>query len=307
MIMQKTPVIGLLGTGFALASMSLYRYVFYRNRSKLSERLLTPKTHSEEFYRQRQEAAAAMDALPHEKVHIRSLRGERLDGYYYPAAGSSGKKVCYFVHGYRGNHTSNAGPYVRYYLDQGIDVFSEDHVACGTSEGNWIGYDFFESEDCLQWIEFLREKCGEDVEIILHGFSLGGATVLKVSDHCPDNVKLIISDSGFASAKDVILPGIRPVQLCLDLINRAVAGYRLKDTDVRPNVASTLLPILFMHGTEDETVPLWQAEELYAICSSPDKHLFTVFGARHVEAEFVDPDGYYRILDDYIEKYLEND
>ena len=61
-----------------------------------------------------------------------------------------------------------------------------------------------------------------------------------------------------------------------------------------------------MHGTEDETVPLTQAEELYSICSSPDKHLFTVFGARHVEAEFVDPDGYYGILDEYIGKDLEN-
>ena len=89
-------------------------------------------------------------------------------------------------------------------------------------------------------------------------------------------------------------------------MNRVIAGYRLKDTDVRPHVASTLLPILFMHGTEDETVPLSQAEELYSICSSPDKHLFTVFGARHVEAEYIDPDGYYGILDEYIEKHLGN-
>lgn len=304
--MAKKPIITLAGTAFALLSAGLYRYVFYRTRSRLSEKLLTPSTHSEEFYQSRREASARMEELPHDNVHIRSSRGQRLDGWYYASSNGNGKKVCYMVHGYRGNHTSNAGPYVRYYLDQGIDVFSEDHVACGTSEGRFIGYDYFESADCLQWIEFLRSRCGEDVEIILHGFSLGGATVLKICDQCPDNVRLIISDSGFASAEDVIVPNLQPVQKWLDLMNRFIAGYRLKDTDVRPHVANTLLPVLFMHGTEDETVPLAQAEELYSICSSPDKHLFTVFGARHVEAEYVDPDGYYGILDEYIGKYLEN-
>ena len=304
--MGNKQIFGASCAAFALCSASLYRYVFYRTRSRLSEKLLTPSTHSEDFYSKRREASRKMEDLPQEKMHIRSARGQRLDGYYYPAGDHPGKKVCYMVHGYRGNHTSNAGPYVRYYLDQGIDVFSEDHVACGTSEGRFIGYDYFESADCLQWLEFLRSYCGSDVEIILHGFSLGGATVLKICDQCPDNVKLIVSDSGFASAEDVIVPNLWPLQKWLDLMNRVIAGYRLKDTDVRPHVTNTLLPILFMHGTEDETVPLSQAEELYSICSSPDKHLFTVFGARHVEAEYIDPDGYYGILDEYIENHLGN-
>ena len=220
--MAKKPIITMAGTAFALLSAGLYRYVFYRTRSRLSEKLLTPSTHSEEFYQNRREASARMEELPHDNVHIRSSRGQRLDGWYYASSNGNGKKVCYMVHGYRGNHTSNAGPYVRYYLDQGIDVFSEDHVACGTSEGRFIGYDYFESADCMQWIEFLRSRCGEDVEIILHGFSLGGATVLKICDQCPDNVRLIISDSGFASAEDVIVPNLQPVQKWLDLMNRAI-------------------------------------------------------------------------------------
>ena len=112
--MGNKQIIGASCTAFALCSASLYRYVFYRTRSRLSEKLLTPSTHSEDFYSKRREASRKMEDLPQEKVHIRSARGQRLDGYYYPAGDHPGKKVCYMVHGYRGNHTCYAGFYVRY-------------------------------------------------------------------------------------------------------------------------------------------------------------------------------------------------
>lgn len=290
---------------FLLLSGSLYRYAFYRTRSRLSEKLLTPQTHSEDFLRSRRKAAEEMDLLPHEVFHIRSDRGDNLTGYYYPSGSGRSGKVCYMVHGYRGNHTNNAGPYVRYYLDQGIDVFSDDHVACGESDGRFIGYDYFESSDCLKWIEHLRSVCGEDVQIILHGFSMGGATVLRISDQCPDNIRFIVSDSGFASAEDLIFPQVPLLQKWLDFINYHIAGYHLRDTDVRSHVQNTLLPVLFMHGTDDPTVPSEYGEELYRICSAPDKHLFMVYNARHVEAGYVDSDGYFEILDEYIQNYLD--
>ena len=289
---------------FLAASASLYRYVFYRSRSKLSEMLLTPKNHSEEFFRSREEAAKAMDSHTHEVLSIKSDRGHDLNGFYYRAGSERSKRVVYMVHGYRGNHTNNAGPFIQHYLDLGFDVFSDDHVACGTSGGHIIGYDIYESQDLLKWLKHLRKYCGHDVQIVLHGFSMGGATVLKVCDDCPDNVKLIISDSGYSSAEDVIVPNHKLLQKWIDIMNYFVTGYHLKDTDVRYHVSHTSLPIVFMHGEEDETVPVELAKELYEICSSPDKHLFTVYNARHVEAEFVDPEGYYMVLDEYLHRYL---
>ena len=70
--------------------------------------------------------------------------------------------------------------FLDYYRSRGIDIFAPDNTAAGESEGHLIGFDVYESQDCLDWIDFLRHKFGEDVQIILHGFSMGGATVLKI-------------------------------------------------------------------------------------------------------------------------------
>lgn len=72
-----------------------------------------------------------------------------------------------------------------------------DNTASGLSGGAWFGYDVFESTDCLKWLSFLEGEFGSDIQVIMHGFSLGGATVMKMSDRVPDVVKFIVEDSGF--------------------------------------------------------------------------------------------------------------
>lgn len=47
----------------------------------------------------------------------------------------------------------------------------------------------------LRWIEYLTARFGQDITVILHGVSMGAATVLQLAgSRCPDCVKLIISD-----------------------------------------------------------------------------------------------------------------
>ncbi len=54
------------------------------------------------------------------------------------------------------------------------------------------------------WIHWLIQEVGEDVEIVLHGTSMGGATVLMTSGlELPAQVKGIVSDCGFTSPKEV--------------------------------------------------------------------------------------------------------
>jgi ZIP family zinc transporter len=65
-----------------------------------------------------------------------------------------------------------------FYAARGFDLFAMDNTACGASFGQHFGYDTYESEDALRWIDFLRETFGEDIALILHGFSLGASTVL---------------------------------------------------------------------------------------------------------------------------------
>ena len=143
------------------------------------------------------------------------------------------------------------------------------------------------------------------MQVILHGFSMGGATVLKMSDRVPGNVRFIVSDSGFMNVSSLLKKRIHFMAQPLRLINRLVAGYSLKDTDVRPNLARCHTPVLFVHGMEDHTVPAGVGQALYGLCPS-EKDFLWVPEARHVESMYVSPEEYAAKLDSFIQKYVKN-
>ena len=56
----------------------------------------------------------------------------------------------------------------------------------------------------LRGTKYIIEEQNEKAEIILHGSSMGAATVLMASgDDLPENVKAIIADSGYTSVWDI--------------------------------------------------------------------------------------------------------
>lgn len=306
--MKRSNLIPVAAAGTALLLIDGYRYIFYRSRSGLSRLLFERRRHEPEYYAARDGAAIALENHPHEILTMASDNGYILNGFYYRAGRERSRTIAYLVHGYRSNHAETAGLFADYYLSRGIDIFCDDHVASGSSGGKFIGYDYLETGDCLKWIETLKKNFGNEIRIILHGFSMGGATVVNMGDKCPDNVKFIVCDSGYTSGPDLIsrMIGFRHgLPLCiLRGANRLVAGYDFRDTDVRPACRRMDKPILFVHGSEDKTVPIEMGRELYGVCASPHKELLVVNGARHVESMYRAPDIYAEKLDEYIRKYI---
>ena len=96
-------------------------------------------------------------------------------------------------------------PYARAYQEQGYNTLQPDNRAHGQSEGNYIGMGYLDQYDVLSWIGYILEKDSE-AEIVLHGVSMGAATLMMLSgqENIPDNVKVIIEDCGYTSAKDYL-------------------------------------------------------------------------------------------------------
>ncbi len=291
-----------LGLGAAAFIEELYRYTFCRDASPLFKLLLDKKTHAAEYYRKRDAAADRLRRLPCETMEIRSARGERLRGWYIPLGGG-GKRIAFIIHGYRSEHAETAGLYAEYYASRGFDLFCCDHTAHGESEGRLIGFDVFECEDCLRWCDELRRRFGDDIRLVLHGFSMGAATVLQMSSRCPAQVRFLVDDCGYISGEAQLRPSLGPLYPLLRALNRLIAGYDLRQSDVRPSLEASGKPILFVHGREDPTVPFENSERLYAQYRGP-KACFFVDGAKHVECMYVDPAGYAAALDRMIETYL---
>lgn len=285
-----------------LFTEELYRYVFCRRSSALFCRLFDSKGHEEGYYQARDAAARQLAQTACEKMTIVNARGQKLMGYYYPC-GAGGKQIAMIVHGYRSDHLDTGGLYYEYYKSRGIDFFCCDHTASGESEGAFIGFDVLETPDCLQWIEFLKEKFGEDIRILLHGFSMGAATVLQMSSHCPGNVKFIISDSAYENALASMKHQVGPFYTPLRLINRITAGYDWNDSDVTESLSKATVPILFVHGRDDRLVPFQNGPRLYEQYRGEKDFLFPAH-TRHVESMYTSPQAYCARIDEFLNKYM---
>lgn len=285
------------------AVWGVYKYIFARRRPPLLNTLLDKKTHCPEYYVWRDERAEALESKVHLCYTIQSERGETLQGFYFPCGKKFGKKIAFIVHGYHSEHAETAGMLHEYYHSRGFDIFCPDNTASGLSDGSWFGYDVFESADCLKWLGFLENEFGGDIQIILHGFSLGGATVMKMSDRVPDTVKFIVEDSGFVDARPILRSQLGLAYGLIAKMNEHIAGYSLDDTDVTGNLAHAKCPMLFAHGMDDPTVPFENAPHAFDACPNEKDCLFTE-GTRHIETMFTSGAAYAAKIDAFITKYI---
>ena len=219
----------------------IYRFVFYRTRAKLSALLLDTKNHEPDYYVWRDANAERLRSRPHERWTMRSNCGEELCGFYYRCGEEPSKRLAFIVHGYHSEHAETAGMLADYYFSRGFDVFCPDNTASGESGGKFFGYGLFESADCLKWFSELKNRLG-DVSVVLHGFSLGAASVLMASDRVPDNVAFIVADSGFIDASEILKKQLGPLYGLMRRLNRRIAGYDPQTAEVRKHIVRCLSP-----------------------------------------------------------------
>ena len=243
---------------------------------------------------------------PHEDVWITSHDGLKLHGTYFK--GDEGKKAVICFHGYTSEGLNDYGSLSNYYLKHGFRMLLVDLRAHGKSEGEHIGFGNMDRLDGARWVDWMVEKAGSDVQILLHGNSMGSATVCMMSGlELPPQVKGIISDCAFTSMKDVFthvlhsmyhIPAFPMLQLA-DWANKKKVGYGLDDLSSAREVKKAKVPFLFIHGEDDVFVPCWMTEEIYKNCASPKTKLI-VKGAGHGESYYKDTEAYEKAMDSFI-------
>lgn len=246
-----------------------------------------------------------------EIIDMKNADGFVLKGYYLPAEEKTDKFVL-FAHGYRADHNGDPANFERFYHEQGYNFMSVDHVTAGDSEGDFLGFDYFEARDFLQWVDYLVNRFGENIKIVLHGVSMGGATVCKTASAVPPQVKAIVSDCAYTSAEDEFAEVAKGVGISkttplilkvFNAMNKRLAHFDLKETDVRESVKNARVPMLFVHGSADKFVPTKMCYEMYDICTAP-KDMLIVDGAFHAQSIMVNGDLYKDKLKEFLGKYI---
>lgn len=310
---------GILGVGIACAgglvaagaAETLYFYgrTMKRKKARVERTVKMAGTDWSQYAEILAERKAYMLEQPHEDVYQTAFDGLKLHAAYFPAINenSSKKRIVICFHGYTSQGLKDFIGLTDYYFKNGYAMLHPDARAHGDSEGKYIGFGCLDRKDALGWVNWVIEKCGEDVEIILHGISMGGATVLMASGlELPPQVKGIVSDCAFTSPKEVFTHVLKtmyhipsfPIMQGAEIMNKKLAGYGMDECNAKREVAKAKVPILFIHGSKDTFVPVRMCHEIYDCCASSKKKLI-IEGAAHAESYFKNMPEYEKALDEF--------
>ena len=127
-------------------------------------------------------------------------------------------------------------------------------------------------EVCKAWMQEMIRRYGKDVCLVLSGVSMGAATVLMAAaEETSGNLKAVISDCSYSSPRAIICKTIRDCKLpewpVYPLVRLGARLFGKFDPDCFSPVKAMekiKIPVLLIHGDEDETVPVAMCEQIFA-------------------------------------------
>lgn len=230
---------------------------------------------------------------------------------YYLLQDSCSKGTAIVVHGYKDCALSMLHIGYMYNHDLGYDIFLPDLWAHGESPGDNIGMGWNERHEVIEWCEVAHGVTHCDA-MVLHGISMGGATVMNVSgEKLPVYVKAIIEDCGFNSVWDEFsaqlddqfgLPEF-PLMYTTSALCSCRYGWSWREASSERQVAKCCLPMFFIHGDDDSFVPTAMVHRVYNAHHGP-KQLWLAPGSAHARAYADHQQEYTRRVDQFLARYV---
>ncbi|MGN1179815.1 MAG: alpha/beta hydrolase [Suilimivivens sp.] len=243
-------------------------------------------------------------------AEIVSFDGLKLRAKYRLSKGESHDWII-SIHGYKDSHKFML-PYGAAFYEKGYHVLLPDNRGHGKSEGRYIGMGWLDKEDILEWIRWIVNRDSK-ARIILHGISMGGATVMMTAGENPEHVIGYIEDCGYTSVFDIFacvmkrdyhLPAF-PILYCCMVISRLRAGYDFKEASCIDQLKKCKKPMLFIHGEKDDFVPVSMGYQVYEAFPA-DKELYIAKEAGHAKSMDVDSDAYFGKIFEFIDTRIKS-
>jgi fermentation-respiration switch protein FrsA (DUF1100 family) len=221
------------------------------------------------FFPMKQQVRTPADVgLAYEDVYFPGGNNQKLHGWYLPAVGHARATVL-FLHGNAENISTHIGS-VYWLPERGFNVFIFDYQGYGQSEGvPSIAGALGDVEAALGFLVQQREHYGEPV--IVFGQSLGGALAIGAVAHSAyrTHIKGLIVDCAFADYRLIAREKLAgfwltwpfqwPLSLTIDNDYSPLSSVR----------AVAPIPLLIMHGEQDQVIPVHHARLLYEQAREP--------------------------------------
>ena len=223
------------------------------------------------------------ETIENKKVEVKAKDGITLRGTQYIKDESSNKWAI-ILHGYRSTPNSIISIGM-HFSKEGYNVLIPSMRACSESDGEYIGMGWLDKEDLQCWINLIIKQ-NENAEIILHGSSMGAATVLMASG------KDLPTKARFN------LPTF-PILNMFEIVANVRANYDIKEASALEQVKNNKTPILFIHGDADDFVPEYMCEELYEAANCKKDKLI-IHDAGHTDSKYKEPETYYNKIFEFL-------
>lgn len=282
-----------------VAGAGLFNYVHRRDSSALKSQ--PPQFAADNPVVQ---GAPKFVSLPKQIVQTTSHDGLDLTGWLTANAQNSGTVLI--VHGFGVDHHSLDK--IGYLFQQlGYNVLQPDNRASGKSGGHYLSYGYQEKYDVLSWIKYLQQQKLPQ-PFFLYGASMGAATVLQsLQLALPATVKGVIADSSYTDAFAISKYTIErqfqiPAQFLtqtLSFWSRIFVHGSYQQTSPLQSVQHARLPLLFICGLQDTTVPPKMSQQLYQAAAEP-KFLQTFAQGEHIRSIETEPQRYFQIIKNFL-------
>ncbi|GGK67703.1 alpha/beta hydrolase [Nocardia camponoti] len=206
----------------------------------------------------------AAHGIPFEDLTLRTEDGVHINAWFVPAQGKPRAHLLY-AHG-NGGTIGDRVAIIALLTRAGFDVLAFDYRGFGKSAGSPTERGTY--LDARAARQALLDHGADPNRLVYLGKSLGGAVMLELAQEFPPAALILMST--FSSMRDAA-KSVYPI-LPKPLIPNAYPSV--------DRIARTHVPLLMLHGTDDELLPIDHAHRLFAAANEP-KRIEVVAGAGH--------------------------
>ncbi|GCD10670.1 alpha/beta hydrolase [Clostridium tagluense] len=241
--------------------------------------------------------------LEKQEVYLDSNYGYKIHGFFFPNKDS--KKIIILCHGITWSLYGSV-KYMDMFLKRGFSVFIYDHRNHGLSGGKNTSYGYYEKYDLKKCTDWIFDKLGKDTIVGLHGESMGAGIALQNIAIDP-RIVFCIDDCGYSDAQELFKYRLEkdynikkmPLVKLASIISKIRVGWKFKDVSPITTLRSVEIPILFIHGEQDDYVPTFMCNQMYSV-KKGYKEIYIAPSAGHAAAYWKNKDEYEKRVDGFL-------
>jgi uncharacterized protein len=280
-----------------------------------TNRLMYMKKKDEELILRREKEAGRynpdeFDSLPKREVDISSPFGYTIKAQLVEPHQTN--RYIIISHGVTETKI-NSIKYANMFLERGFNTLIYDHRRHGESGGKTTSFGHYEKFDLKTVVDWLKKEKGPQLELGIHGESMGAATMLLYAGLLEDGADFYIADCPFSDFKEQLaylikkdfklIPGLLlPLG---DALLRLRDKYSIRNVSPISVIENIKHPILFIHSQKDDFILPTMTKDLFEHKKGP-KMLFLAANGRHAQSFNENRADYERVIDEFLQKYVDH-